>query len=809
MDPRDPVERVARAVIDLGICSAEQLAPFVQEWHDRPLDENTADDDTELANFLSLLHRKQLISSSQGRTLLQMLTGHGAAPADQNLGRTFGEYETETLIGEGGMGKVYRARHKSRPGEFVVKVFNATHDPAGAARFRREGEAMASLDHPNIVKVHALGYEDQTPFIVLEYVNGPTLEQLMQERGKFSWQSATRAAKQIASALDAAHQRGIVHRDVKPANILVAPGGVLKVFDFGLAKWVEREKLTHAGEILGSPAYMAPEQWGDHEVDHRADLFALGVIYYQLLTAELPFRGRTPADFSWKVQAGKYDPIGRYAPDTPPGVQALVAQLLERDRLHRPVNAQGLLVELERVGKGEEPDVPRLQPPGAAQPYRLVGKNEFTLGSGQGADFHVPNSTVADRHATLVRTPAGVLLKAHDAPGGVKVNGQLVREIVLRDKDEVVLADAPPLRYRMGNLGRGSTGRFALSDSDMYDLSQTDTDHAEHPPQQVSGQVLAALVEVAHPRALVACLERLDSAGMLDQLADSRRNLLRLGVSSTLTEQAVDRARARGQERAWKIADALFSTTRENLGRALPQWLAFWFDQRHRFPPQFRAPAGRACGRLRLTFGDEPELLEVSLAEGEQWVVGRAEDADVTVRERSVSRNHLLLLRLNARYAFRDLGSRFGTTVSGNRVEFGFLREDERLRLGRCKLEFLADPAPADTGPPDPYVRIDAATFAALVELRAPNVVSALVALLDESGLLERAQSELSAVLRPKELEQAQLEAFFRGQHERALAALPEASGRHLGPDAATWRAWLDQEQAALPPQVAPRGWVL
>ncbi|MCA8923201.1 MAG: protein kinase [Planctomycetes bacterium] len=808
MDPQDPVQRVARAVIDLGICSAEQLAESVRAWEDRPLGEDTSDDDTELANFLGELHRKGLINSSQGRTLLQMLTGHGAAPLDPNLGRRFGEYVAETLIGEGGMGKVYRARHDSKPGEFVVKVFNATHDPAGSARFRREGEAMATLDHPNIVKVEGLGYEDQTPFIVLEYVNGPTLEQLMQERGKFSWQSATRAAKQIASALDAAHRRGIVHRDVKPANILVAPGGVLKVFDFGLAKWIEREKLTHAGEILGSPAYMAPEQWGDHEVDHRADLFALGVIYYQLLTAELPFQGRTPADFSWKVQAGKYEPVLSLASKTPAAVAALVAQLLERDRLHRPTSAESLLVELERVNKGQEPDLPRLQPPGDAEPYRLVGKGEFTIGSGASADFTVPNSTVAERHATLLRTPAGLLLRALDAPGGVSVNGQLVREIVLRDKDEVVLAEAPPLRYRIGNLGRGSTGRFAASDSDKYDLSQADTDHSTHPPQPVSGHVLAALVEVGHPRALVACLESLDSAGMLDRLAASRRNLLRVGVSSTLTEQAVDRARARSQERAWRTADALFSTTRENLGRALPQWLAFWYDQRHRFPPQLRAAGARACGRLRVTFGDDAEVVEASLSEGEQWVVGRAEDADITIRERSVSRNHLLLLRLNTRFAFRDLGSRFGTTVAGKRVEFGFLREDERLRLGRSKAEFISDPAADATGPPDSYVRIDPYTFDALVELRCPNVCSALIALLDDVGLCERASSELSTLVTSREVEAARLPEFFRQQRERALEALPEASGRHLGPDLATWLTWL-HEVEDLPPQLAPQGWIL
>ena len=808
MDPNDPVQRVARAVIDLGICSREQLGEALQAWENRPFGEDTADEDTELSLFLSDLCARELINPSQGRTLLQMLTGHGAAPMDQNLGRRFGEYQVETLIGEGGMGKVYRASNPSRPGEFVVKVFNAAHDPAGSARFRREGEAMATLDHPNIVKVHALGYEEQTPYIVLEYIKGPTLEQLMIERGRFSWQSATRAAKQIASALDAAHQRGIVHRDVKPANILVAPGGVLKVFDFGLAKWIEREKLTHAGEILGSPAYMAPEQWGDHEVDHRADLFAVGVIYYQLLTAELPFQGRTPADFSWKVQAGKYEPVRARVPETPAGVAALVDQLLERDRVHRPLNATGLLVELERVSKGQEPDLPRLQPPGDAEPYRLVGKSEFSIGSGQSADFTVPNSTVAERHATLVRTPAGLLLKALDAPGGVTVNGQLVREIVLRDKDEVVLAEAPPLRYRVGNLGRGSTTRFAASDSDKFDLTQDDTDHSEHPPKPASGQALAALVEVAHPRALVACLETLDSPGQLDLLAASRRSLLRLGVSIDVVEQAVDRARARSQERAWGIADALFNTTRENLGRALPQWLAFWYDQRHRFPPQLRATGKRACGRLRVTFGDEKQVIETKL-DGEQWVVGRAEDADVTIRERSVSRNHVLLLRLNRRYAFRDLGSRFGTTISGNRVEFGFLREDERLRMGRSKAEFIDDPAPDQTGPPDAFVRVDRCTFDALTELRSPHVISALIALLDAPGLCERATSELSTLMTASEVEGAKLPAFFEGLREQALGALPAASGRHLGADLTKWRAWLAQSEKELPPQVAPEGWLL
>ena len=233
-------------------------------------------------------------------------------PPVEELAPLFPQFEIFGLIGQGGMGAVYKVRQKELDRIVALKILPPAigRSPAFASRFAREAKALAKLNHPGIVTIHEFGQQDGLYFILMEFVDGVNLGQLM-KTGRISPREALAIVPQICDALQFAHDQGIVHRDIKPENILLDRLGRVKVADFGIAKLVgatssfvvpplggletedrlkaELRALTLAGKIIGTPQYMAPEQI-DHpsEVDHRADIYALGVVFYQMLTGELP-----------------------------------------------------------------------------------------------------------------------------------------------------------------------------------------------------------------------------------------------------------------------------------------------------------------------------------------------------------------------------------------------------------------------------------------------------------------------------------------------------------------------------------------
>ena len=246
-------------------------------------------------------------------------------PTPAELAAHFPELEILELVGQGGMGVVYKARQKRLDRLVALKILSPKigQDPAFADRFAREARAMATLSHPHVVTVYDFHQTSQSPlppgegqgeglgaaavplyYFLMEFVNGVTLRQLL-DGGKLAPQEALAIVPQICEALQYAHDKGVVHRDIKPENILIDRGGQVKIADFGLAKLVGREAkdftLTGAGQVLGTPQYMAPEQI-EHpqEVDHRADIYSLGVVFYQMLTGELPIGRFAPP--SKKVQ---------------------------------------------------------------------------------------------------------------------------------------------------------------------------------------------------------------------------------------------------------------------------------------------------------------------------------------------------------------------------------------------------------------------------------------------------------------------------------------------------------------------------
>jgi Tol biopolymer transport system component len=268
-------------------------------------------------------------------------------------------------LGTGGMGEVFRARDSKLGREVAIKVLRAdvASDPEHIARFEQEARLLASLNHPGIAAIHGLEERAGTRFLVLEYVPGPTLAQRIDE-GPIPVAEVLTVGRRIATALAAAHERGIVHRDLKPLNIKLAPGGVVKLLDFGLAKALETSSergagatastmavpTTRAGMLLGTPATMSPEQARGLPVDARADMWAFGCVLYEMLTSRSPFAAATVPDTLAAIVTGQPD-WKALPPDTPGELRDLIRQCLEKDRANRPADAAQVAKLLRQISE--------------------------------------------------------------------------------------------------------------------------------------------------------------------------------------------------------------------------------------------------------------------------------------------------------------------------------------------------------------------------------------------------------------------------------------------------------------------------
>ena len=287
-------------------------------------------------------------------------------------GTRVGTYEVLALLGVGGMGEVYRARDARLNREVALKVLPEQFalDPDRLARFRREAQVVASLNHPNIAGIHGFEEADGVHALVLELVEGPTLADRIGQ-GPIPLDDALPIARQIAEALEAAHERGIVHRDLKPANIKVRPDGTVKVLDFGLAKALEGEVAaadvshsptltiagTRVGMILGTAAYMAPEQARGKLVDKRADIWAFGCVLYEMLTAQRAFAGADVSDILASVLAREPE-LGALPSDTPQAIRRLIRRCLQKDRKDRLHDIADARLELQEAKTPPETQAP-------------------------------------------------------------------------------------------------------------------------------------------------------------------------------------------------------------------------------------------------------------------------------------------------------------------------------------------------------------------------------------------------------------------------------------------------------------------
>ena len=275
------------------------------------------------------------------------------APALDLSGKTLGDFKVDRKLGQGGMGEVYLARQISLDRPVALKVLRRewASNPTYMARFESEAWAAAKLNHPNIVHIYSLGGLDDIRFIAMEYVEGTNLRDYIKKKGVPDLPLALAVMRQSGLAVGAAGEAGLIHRDIKPENLLMTRKGQIKVADFGLAQLPEANRLhlTAPGMSLGTPMYMSPEQVQGKEVDHRSDLYSLGVTFYHMLAGVPPFHAETAIALALKHVSEKPVSLAKHRPDLPKPLIALVMKLMAKSPGDRYASAGEMLKDLARI----------------------------------------------------------------------------------------------------------------------------------------------------------------------------------------------------------------------------------------------------------------------------------------------------------------------------------------------------------------------------------------------------------------------------------------------------------------------------
>ncbi len=302
-----------------------------------------------------------LASEKRAQTFLvaNALEDSAALLEDANgsmIGRHVGPYSIQKQLGSGGMGEVYLAQDVRLGRKVAPKLLDPglTENSETRTRFLREARLASSLDHPNICTIHEVGEAGGRLFIAMQHVEGVTLRKVIDGR-PLNLDSLLSISLQVADALAAAHAQGIIHRDIKPGNIIITPHGQAKVLDFGLAKLLERAEgeaethLTMTGAVMGTPAAMSPEQARGERVDHRSDIFSFGVVLYEMATGRIPFKGRSKADVISALLKDPHPPAAELNKEIPARLSAVIDRALRKEPADRYQSMPDLIAELRQV----------------------------------------------------------------------------------------------------------------------------------------------------------------------------------------------------------------------------------------------------------------------------------------------------------------------------------------------------------------------------------------------------------------------------------------------------------------------------
>jgi serine/threonine protein kinase len=314
---------------------------------------------------------------------------------------TIGRYHVERLVGTGAMGEVYRAHDPMIDRLVAIKVLRPELIAGNGSeqwlqRFRREARAAGRRSHPNIVAIWDFGDDNGTPFLAMEFVDGRSLDHLIKSSGPLEPRRSVAIIAQVLSALGFAHENGIVHRDVKPSNIMVLPNGDVKVADFGIAR-IDTSEFTIVGDLLGTPAYMAPEQLSGATVDHRADLFAAGVILFEMLTGVKPFRGKSITEIMRLMETRGPEDISALNPAVPDSLKRAITKSVAFDPSQRYRDAAQFSAAISEAVPARSGDAP--------------------------AEDNAPEAPAFETGSVLA-TPA-----AQKPPADVSLHPELIREI--------------------------------------------------------------------------------------------------------------------------------------------------------------------------------------------------------------------------------------------------------------------------------------------------------------------------------------------------------------------------------------------
>jgi serine/threonine-protein kinase len=329
--------------------------------------------------------------------------------------KSLGRYQVRGVLGKGAMGLVYDGFDPKLNRRVAIKtILTGTLDEATARhyslRFKREVRAVARLNHPNIVQVYDFGNEGDLAYIVMEYIKGKELKDHFEAKERFDLKTIFRLMTELLDALECAHEAGVIHRDVKPANVMIDAGGHAKLTDFGVARFTEPDgeqlEATRAGTIVGTPSYMSPEQIQGQPLDRRTDIFSAGVLFYQLLTGQKPFEGTQWALAKKIIQDDPVWPSSLV--QIPTAIDRVVARALAKATEQRYQTARGFAGSLKRILEGKPPEDPdEVHPPASASPApRTVGSEAETEFWNEVKDSDDPE----DLELYLQQFPAGAFV---------------------------------------------------------------------------------------------------------------------------------------------------------------------------------------------------------------------------------------------------------------------------------------------------------------------------------------------------------------------------------------------------------------